>query len=36
DRKDPTQAMNALASSLSEGEILAAAHYLSTLTPAKQ
>ncbi|RFQ08222.1 cytochrome c4, partial [Pseudomonas sp. ATCC 13867] len=28
--------MNALASSLSEGEILAAAHYLSTLTPAKQ
>lgn len=33
DRKDPTLAMNALASSLSDAEIQAVAHYLSSLTP---
>lgn len=33
-RKDPTQAMNALAGSLSEDDIRAVAHYLANLTPA--
>ncbi|AZD60963.1 Cytochrome c4 [Pseudomonas chlororaphis subsp. aurantiaca] len=33
-RKDPTQAMNALASTLSEDDIKAVAHYLGTLAPA--
>ncbi|SDI46225.1 Cytochrome c553 [Pseudomonas panipatensis] len=33
DRKDPSQAMNAMASSLSDDDIQAIAHYLGTLAP---